>query len=184
MTRMIELIPEPLMHDAFAPFGQIVGELPEKPGWARPRLDAWKMTFEADGRTELRIMRYHVQAMEFHLLERHLNVTESRVPMGGAEAFMVVAPPSPAGRPDELPAPETLRAFHLDGTKGLLLWRGTWHALDCFPLKPPYADFAFLTEVETEEEIEMSRDPVAGKRTQLADYRAAFDVRFRVVPRR
>ena len=181
MSKLIDIPLEKLTHEAFAPFGQIVGELPGTPGWARPLLDAWKMTFAIEGKAELRVMRYHHQALEFHLLERHLAVTESRVPMGGAQAVMVVAPPTPVGRPTKAPDPASLRAFHIDGTVGLMLWRGTWHALDCFPLKPPFADFAFITEVETEDEIETSKDPIDGKRTQLVDFQALADTRFRVV---
>lgn len=181
MTKLIDIPLETLTHEAFAPFGQIVGELPETPGWTRPLLDAWKMKFAIEGRAELRVMRYHHQAPEFHLLERHLAVTESRVPMGGAQAIMVVAPPTKLGHPTAPPDPNSLRAFHLDGTVGLMLWRGTWHALDCFPVRPPFANFAFITEVETEDEIETSKDPIDGKRTQLVDFRALADTRFRVV---
>lgn len=181
MAKLIDIPLEKLTHEAFAPFGQIVGELPGTPGWTRPLLDAWKMTFAAAGRTELRVMRYHHQTPKFHLLERHLAVTESRVPMGGAQAIMVVAPPTGTDRPTQAPDPNSLRAFHLDGSVGLMLWRGTWHALDCFPLRPPYADFAFITEVETEDEIETSKDPIDGKRTQLVDFQALAGTCFRVV---
>ena len=180
MARTLEIPLEPLTHAAFAPFGQLVGERPETPGWQRPLLDAWKNRFEIDGRTELRVMRYHFQgkAPVFHLVERHVCVTESRIPMAGAQAVIVVGPLT-ADRTG--PPPETLRAFHIDGRCGLMLHRGTWHALDCFALTKPHADFAFVSEVETEDEIETSKDPIDGERTHLFDYRAAHGVEFRLI---
>jgi len=180
MTRTIEIALEPLTHEGFAPFGELVGEAPRTPEWQRPKLDAWKNRFEVDGRTELRIMRYHYQgkAPVFHLVERHVAVTESRVPMSGAQAVIVVGPRTADRRG---PPPETLRAFHINGTHGLMLHRGTWHALDCFPLTVPHADFAFVTEVETENEIETSKDAIDGERTHLFDYKAAHGVEFRLV---
>lgn len=181
MTTVIEVPLEPLTHEGFAPFGMIVGELPKRPDWERPGLDAWKMRFDAEGRTELRIMRYHRQAPEFFTMERHVTVTESRMPLGGARAIMVVAPITDNADPAAIPAPGTARAFLLDGTQGLMLWRGTWHALDCFTLGREHSDFAFISEVETEDEIEMSKEAVSRERTQVANYLEAMDTRFKVV---
>jgi ureidoglycolate hydrolase len=181
MTTTIEIPLEPLNHEAFAPYGMIVGELPKTPDWARPGLDAWKMRFDAEGRTELRIMRYHRQPPEFFAMERHVTVTESRMPLGGARAIMVVAPVTDNCDPEAYPAPGTARAFLLDGTQGLMLWRGTWHALDCFTLGRDSSDFAFISEVETEDEIEMSTEAVSRERTQIVNYLEVMDTRFKVV---
>ena len=181
MTRLIEIAAEPLTAELFAPFGEIVGGSTAPTDWTRPGLDAWKNAFRIEGRTELRVMRYHRQAPRLHVMERHVTVTESRMPMGGARAFMVVAPPSPADRPDEPPAPELARAFYLDGRAGLMFWLGTWHALDCYVIGADYADFAFISEVETEDEIETSIDAFSGARTQITDYRETHDCHFTVV---
>ncbi len=181
MTKLIEIVAEPLTAEAFAPFGEIVGGSAAPTDWTRPGLDAWKNTFAIEGRTELRVMRYHRQAPKLNVMERHVTVTESRMPMGGARVFMVVAPPSSADRPDEPPPPEAARAFYLDGTAGLMLWRGTWHALDCYVIGRDYADFAFISEVETEDEIETSIDAFSGARTQITDYLQTHDCQFTVV---
>ena len=180
MTRIVEIAVEPLTHEAFAPFGEIIGAAPRPPDWARPRLDAWKMRFSLDGTTELRVMRYHHQPARFSVVERHVTLTEGRVPMGGAQAIMVVGPPAPASDPDAVPAPEAFRAFLLDGSVGIMMWRGTWHPLDCYPLKPPHADFGFFSEVEAENEIEHSADPRQGVRTQITDYLETHGLGFRV----
>ncbi|MBT5414011.1 MAG: hypothetical protein HOK81_05365 [Rhodospirillaceae bacterium] len=181
MTTTVEIPLEPLTHEAFAPYGMIVGELPKTADWQRPGLDAWKMRFDAEGRTELRIMRYHRQAPEFFTMERHVTVTESRMPLGGARAVMVVAPITDNADPGSYPAPDTARAFLLDGSQGLMLWRGAWHALDCFTLDRDFSDFAFISEVETEDEIELSTEAVSRERTQVANYLEAMDTRFKVV---
>ncbi len=181
MTKLIEIAAEPLTAEAFAPFGEIVGGSSAPTDWTRPGLDAWKNSFAIEGRTELRVMRYHRQAPKLNVMERHVTVTESRMPMGGARAFMVVAPPSPDNRPDEPPPPEAARAFYLDGHAGLMFWRGTWHALDCYVIGRDYADFAFISEVETEDEIETSIDAFSGARTQITDYLQTHDCRFTVV---
>jgi ureidoglycolate hydrolase len=170
-----------LTAESFAPFGEIVGGSAAPTDWTRPGLDAWKNAFSTEGRTELRVMRYHRQAPRLHVMERHVTVTESRMPMGGARAFMVVAPSSPADRPDEPPAPELARAFYLDGRAGLMFWLGTWHALDCYVIGADYADFAFISEVETEDEIETSIDAFSGVRTQITDYHETHDCHFTVV---
>ena len=181
MTRIIDVNLERLTHDAFAPYGQIIGAQLEPTDWKRPRLDVWKMPFSIDGTTELRVMRYHYQQLEFQMLERHMSVTESRIPMGGVRAIMVVAGATPLDEPNSFPPPDSVRAFYLDGTQGLMLWRGTWHALDCFPITQPYADFGFISEVETEDEIELSVEPAIGERTQITNYDSSSNVSFRIV---
>jgi ureidoglycolate lyase len=181
VTKLIEIVAEPLTAEAFAPFGEIVGGSSAPTDWTRPGLDAWKNTFRIEGKTELRVMRYHRQNPNLHVMERHVTVTESRMPLGGARVFMVVAPPSPADRPDEAPPPEAARAFYLDGTAGLMLSLGTWHALDCYVIGRDYADFAFISEVATEDEIETSIDAFSGARTQITDYHDTHDCEFTVV---
>jgi hypothetical protein len=44
-----------------------------------------------------------------------------------------------------LPPPGSVRAFHMDGTVGVVLRRGTWHALRRFPVGAPLIDIVLLT---------------------------------------
>ena len=180
MTRIVDVPVEPLSHDSFSPFGEVLAS-PKKPtAWSRPGLDAWRMDFSIAGSTELEVVRFHFhEKMEFDLLERHIMLTEARIPMQGSQAVMVVAPPSEPFEPADVPDPGEVRAFLLDGTSGILLWRGTWHALDAFAVRPPYAEFAFISEAETEKEIHGQSAPVSASRTHVANYRER-DVRFRI----
>jgi hypothetical protein len=53
-----------------------------------------------------------------------------------------------------------------------MLWRGTWHALTRFPATPGGAGFAFLTDANTQRELEQQRaDGTPPKLTQEIDYR-------------
>ncbi len=46
-----------------------------------------------------------------------------------------------------------MRAFLIDGSKGYLLGKGTWHSIDRFPLGPPATVFVTLNEQETVEDL-------------------------------
>jgi ureidoglycolate hydrolase len=87
-------------------------------------------------------------------MECHLNVTQGFIPLGGAATIMVVAPPTEDAFPDATPGPEDLRAFLMDGSQGVMLWIGTWHALKRFPVRPPHADMVMFTGADTQREIE------------------------------
>jgi ureidoglycolate hydrolase len=171
MSQVIEIPLETLTPEAFSSFGQIVSSLPTKPNWSRPGLDAWTLNFILDGRPELKVVRFHHQGSalgrEFEVLERHTAVTETRIPLGGSQAILIVAPPTAISQSISPPSIDTVRAFFLDGSKGAMLWKGTWHALDCFPVKPPSADFLFITEVETEIEVEKLADMALAHRTDV-----------------
>ena len=61
-----------------------------------------------------------------------------------------------------------------------MLWRGTWHSLDCYPVRPPYTAFAFISEKECEAELEAAGDNLSiAKRTQVIDF-AGKGVRFKI----
>ena len=178
--RTVEVPVEALTHDSFRKFGQIVGELDGPPAWQRPRLTSWRMRFEMDGHADLKCTRYQFQERKFTMLERHFSYTESRVPLGGGQAVMVVAASERPLDPESLPEPEDLRAFLLDGSVGIMLARGTWHSLDCYPVRPPHTAFAFITEKEAQAEIEQEgADPFSAKRTQVIDF-ADRNIRFEV----
>jgi ureidoglycolate lyase len=180
MVYIVDVPVEPLTHESFAQYGQIIGPWPGKPTRVRPRLTSWRMALEMDGRPDMKCIHYAYQEREFTTIERHLSLTESRIPMGGGQAIMVVAAsPRPLDR-ESLPEPKDLRAFLLDGTAGIMLWRGTWHSLDCYPVRPPYTAFAFISEKECEAELEAAGDNLSiAKRTQVIDF-AGKGVRFKI----
>lgn len=182
MPRRIEIGLEPLAAEAFRPFGQVIGRLPSPPVFRAPHIESWRVDFGADGPVEVMFARYAHMPMEFAAMERHFDVTQSFVPLGGSASVMVVAPPTDRRGPGARPPAETVRAFYADGGGGILLWRGTWHALTRFPARPPHADFALITGLDTQREIERQReDGTRPALTEVHDFATADGVSFGVV---
>lgn len=150
-------------HD-FAVYGSVL--FPQGPRDAgRDGYDIWIQPFRPDTAPRLQIVRYHPRPPLVARIERHLHVTEARAPIAGPPAIIVVAPPS-----EMPPDPGSLRAFRLDG-RGVMLHRGTWHAVDAYPEREEPADFLFLSEEATVSEL-FDRPGQMPLRTQTHDYRA------------
>ena len=165
MSRTVRIPVRTLTPAAFAPYGRVL--IPSGPRDAgREGYDIWIQPFSAESRPRLQIVRYHARPFVVGLVERHLHVTEARLPLDGTPAIIVVAEPS-----ERPPAPEALRAFRLEGA-GVMFHRGTWHAIDAYPEGGAYADFLFLSEEATVDELFAN----AGKppqRTEVQDFTAA-----------
>jgi ureidoglycolate lyase len=181
MTEVVEIVVEPLSPETFAPFGEVVGPTAAETVSLGPDFQLWRNAFGVDGEIELMFGRYLHKPMRFHQMERHLSVTQSFLPLDGCRSVMVVAPPSDGSDPSDAPDPGGVRAFHLDGSCGVMLWKGTWHALDRFPVSRPHADFAFLTGRDTQAELErQATDGTPPQLTHLVDFRERMGVEFRV----
>lgn len=154
---------ERLTTEAFAPCGTLIAAGLHRPDFARPKLQNWRLAFASDAPPRLQVMRYHAQPMVLSQFERHLCVTEVRCPIGDARGVLVVAGKTDGDAP---PRPDAVRAFLIDGTAGVMLDPGVWHGLDCFPVGAPSADFLFLSDAATEDEIETV---IAGTRTHIVD---------------
>ncbi len=163
--RRISLPVSPLSAEAFAPYGHVLSPSGGR-DTGREGYDIWIQPFDAQSRPRLQIVRYHARPFAVALIERHLHVTEARQPLGGPPAIIVVAEPS-----DTPPEPEALRAFRLDG-EGVLFHRGTWHAIDAYPESGSHADFLFLSEEATVNEL-FDNPGRAPERTQVHDFGAA-----------
>lgn len=179
MATTIELEVEPLTAEAFMPYGQLIAARAAAADYARPLLDVWHLDYRADAPVRLQIMRSHEKPMTFSRLERHIRVSEGRIPLDGARAVLAVAGATGAA-PDDVPDPSSVRAFRLDGSCGLLFAPGVWHSLDCFPVAAPYADFVLVSDQATEEEIEAWTGPSSGERTHVVDY-APRGIEFRFI---
>ena len=179
MERVHTIRIEPLTEEGLRPFGQIVGDTGKPPTLQGAATKAWRIDFGIDGTPEVLFARFDFQPWKVHRMERHLNVAQSFSPLDGKPSIMVVAPPTDPNDWDAIPAPEELRAFLLDGSRGIMLGEGTWHALHRFPLYPPSAEFAVLTALETTEElVKAAAGGPATKLTQIADYRERFGITF------
>lgn len=171
---------EPFTEESFAPFGVVVGPRAAPAPFKGNASEGWPLEFAAEGGAQLMYSRFHHQTMRFSLLERHFGVTQGFVPLSGTPLVMVVAPPTARSGPGAAPAPDSLRAFLLDGSRGLLMHEGTWHTLDRYPVRPPYVDVLFLTARATHDEL--MREQAGGPKprlTELHDF-AAQGIEFEV----
>ena len=181
MSRVIELPVERLSAESFAAFGEVIEELPDSAraegGFKAKR----RVGFTIDGAVDMSVIRYHFKPMEFHLMERHLHVTETRVPLTPEPVVLVVALSASPDNPTALPRLESFCAFVLNGRQGVLFGTGTWHALDCFPVRPRHADFAFISEAATEKELRATPDLTECRRSLVVDLMKELEVRFKVI---
>jgi ureidoglycolate lyase len=176
---IVEVPVELLSPVAFAPFGQIIGDLPEPPVLVGPALRTWRMALDMDGVPELVVLRFDYRPFECTALERHLAVSQCSVALGDVPSIMVVA--APAG-PDGVPPPEAVRAFFVPAGFGILLWRGIWHSLNRFPVRREGGDFVMLGDRETQREVErQSLDGTPTRRTELVDFAERAGTTFRIV---
>ena len=182
MSRLVEVAVEPLSPSAFTPFGTLVGAGAEPPALDWGTLQTWMTPFDVDGPAQMTLCRYHREPVEWSRMERHLGVTQAFLPLGGVASIMVVAPPSDLADRTALPPPDSVRAFRMDGSAGVVLHRGTWHALRRFPVGAPLIDIVLLTGRDTQTELErQARDGTLPRSTHEADYAAVHGVTFRAV---
>lgn len=173
---------EPISTEIFAPFGEIIEKKSSEPIFTGENMASWQIQFSIDGTTELMINRFYYLPLEFSMMERHFHVTQSFLPFGKIPMAMIVSAPTDVGDGSSIPKPEDIRAFYLDGTQGIMLWRGTWHALHRFPLLPPHVDLGLITELETQHELQSALiEGTKPKRTQAIDYKQLFNLNFKVV---
>ena len=159
---------EPLSGEAFAPFGQLV----TPPGAREPDFvgygsTGWDVELHISGRPQLLILRNPFLGLRAGVLERHAEVTQAVFALTAVPAALIVARPGPDGGAPRL---EDVRAFRVDGGCGYVLHRETWHAPDRYPLYPPGADYALLTEWETTSGDAPDRDG----RTEIVDCEGLF----------
>ena len=150
MARPHRIRIEPLTAEAFAPFGRLIDVAARAPdSVAASGTQGWHVAFES-GRPLVSLLRTPFQGLRFRTMERHFHVSQAFIPLGGEHAAVAVAPP---GDDPGAPRLETIRAFLLDGSKGYVLHRGTWHSLDRFPLRPPDTRFVMITDHETQDDL-------------------------------
>lgn len=166
----------------FEAFGEILHGKSSLPAFTGTNMQSWRIQFSIEGKVELMLNRFHFQPFEFSKMERHFHVTQTFIPLGNMPMIMVVSASTKTDDRASVPKPEDIHAFYVDGTKGILLRKGTWHALHRFPAHPPYVDIGLITEAETQQELELE---LAGghkpRRTQVIDYEDLLNINFRIV---
>jgi ureidoglycolate lyase len=179
MPTVHQLRIEPLTEEAFAPFGQIVSVKNRAPDFkTESGTEGWAVDFRS-GTPLVMLLRTPYRPPAFSKLERHFNVTQTFLPLGGSPAVLALAPPASTDDREKIPGPTEVRAFLLDGTKGYALARGTWHSLDRFPLCPPATEWVMITDQETQQDLTAAYGARSQARlTQEIDYAARFGVTF------
>lgn len=134
--------------EALAPYGTILGSLPEitplpinfYDGTVTVRKPA---EFITESPAEFTVCRLQPRPLTLEFLERHPRHTQAFVPLGGKPFVAVFAPPTVD---NELPDIEALQAFRFDGSAGFIMHINTWH------------EFPFAIHEDTDIIVVLSQD--------------------------
>lgn len=127
---------EPLTLEGFAPYGDVIG--PD----GRDRLpinlyggtvDAYNIPVVAEEPFEFLVNRLRYRGLRIHNLERHKGLSQAFIPMDGAPFIQVVAA-ADAPLENDVPAPDSVRAFIVPGNRGVQINTNVWHEPP-FPLQ-------------------------------------------------
>jgi ureidoglycolate lyase len=133
---------EPIVSEAFAPFGQILA--PRSVNEGRQDLIQELQNGRVAARPRLSLLTLQATALPLTVIEmeRHVHSSQAFIPLDCASYLVLVAPQ----RADELPDTSQIRAFRVPGDTGINYKADTWH----YPLSPleRIARFATLTFVE------------------------------------
>ena len=119
----MEIIPQPLTRDAFAPFGDVI-DVPNEPG--RLYYDEALGNFRPAARPSLSVSlkpETRDRPLRADLLERHQFSSQTFMPLDVGRWLIVVAPHAKQGGPD----PALVRAFIADGRQGVTYKPDIWH---------------------------------------------------------
>jgi len=142
-TPLTDLRIEPITTAAFAPYGTLIEAAedgkPFGPDEAQLVLDR--------GTPRFYILNLKHREPVFHVITRHIAVTQVLASVGGKPWFIAVAPPDDADNPAAQPDPRKIRAFRIEGHQAIMLGRSTWHAGPFFDA--PVHDFFNLELADT-----------------------------------
>lgn len=174
MDRVVRVKAEMLTPDAFAPFGELLCLRDQPPEFQGTTTVGWKARYEGSGLPLIMTLSSRYVGMRCTTLERHLNVTQTFIPLGHVPSIIAVAAPTNG---ESTPAPEDVGAFVIDGTCGYVFHAGAWHSPDRYPLYPPSAEIVIITSHDTQHELE-TLDRTRWQFTQVQDYAAELGVVF------
>ena len=129
----MQIFVEQLTEKAFAEFGRVLS----KPAECQPSVTSaisasWLGTSDLMGigaqpAKQVTFLEIYARPKQFDTVERHVSSAEAFIPLEGF-SILLVAPPEAT---DELDRPDMrrARAFIFDGSRGILMRPGTWHAL-------------------------------------------------------
>jgi len=139
-----------LTKEDFEPFGTIIESPNTKPTISNRSLDFWGTLTELDvERPQISFLVVKKRDFNLDQIERHAKLTEVFIPLEGISAFPL-APPKDVEHPKAKVPLDELAVFLLDGSKGVVMKKGTWHWAP-FPITER-ATFAVLLGMETVKE--------------------------------
>jgi ureidoglycolate lyase len=127
---------EPISREAFAPFGDVLAHQGLTPLGTKLYGDKISTcrgpAFESDQPVEFLLMKSAIRDFRIVYLERHLELTQTFIPLAGNPFVIVVARPN-AAEDDGVPRIDEIKAFQVPGSMGVNIHRGTWHEVP-FPV--------------------------------------------------
>jgi ureidoglycolate lyase len=130
------LTPIPLTLEAIEPFGEaLTSEGREQLALVNDdelgyhgTIDGFRsdLLLESEAPVEFLMPRFRVREFRVLFMERHLEFTQTYVPVTGAPYVWVLARPD-ARLENGVPSPDELQAFVNPGDIGIRMHRGTWH---------------------------------------------------------
>ncbi|GGM81744.1 hypothetical protein GCM10010106_30490 [Thermopolyspora flexuosa] len=124
------LTPQEVTAEDFAPFGEVMSldatpRLPIDFYQGKNRVHG-PVKLDSDTPPEFLVFRVGLRGDTVKNLERHVEMTQTMIPLGGQPYVAVVAPPD-VPLVNGFPPLETVRAFIIPGDVCINLHRGTWH---------------------------------------------------------
>jgi ureidoglycolate lyase len=136
IIRTISLLVQPMTAEAFAPYGEIIG-------------DRGPVELDLDGgRANVVAQTVESRPLTFDFIGRHERTEQVFAPLGDAKSIIALAPPCQNG--SALPDVDRMAAFLVDNSCAFKLHRGTWHT-SAFPVGER-ATFLVLERENTLEE--------------------------------
>lgn len=147
---MKEITIKILTRENFEPFGTIIEPPGTKPTISDSALDYWGALTALDVEKP-QVSFLVVKKRDFSLdkIERHVKLTEAFIPLEGTSVFPLTPPKDVEDPKAQVPLDE-LVAFLLDGSKGIVMKKGTWHWAP-FPVTEK-ATFAVMLGIDTVKE--------------------------------
>jgi ureidoglycolate lyase len=119
----MEIVPQPLTKEAFAPFGDVI-DVPNEPGRTYYESALGNLRPAAHPSLSLSLKAETPdRPLKAELLERHEFSSQTFVPIDVARWLIVVAPHAAAGGPDLA----DVKAFIATGKQGVTYKPNTWH---------------------------------------------------------
>jgi ureidoglycolate lyase len=128
-ARVIHITAYALTATAFVPFGVILSpdgreRLPINT--YGDKLDLYRESFETDQPIEWFIAQFRKRDFSALFLERHAQLSQTFIPLGG-KAFLMVVAAKDAILENGLPNEDQIHAFVVPGDCAVQLFRSTWH---------------------------------------------------------